>query len=92
MYKVGCAWLLWNMAVFALYGADKLYAKKNMRRISERTLLSSAFLLGGIGALFGMVVFHHKTSKMKFRIIVPLAVICNLISGIAWLLRGNPMG
>ena len=27
---------------------------------------------GGAGALFGMVVFNHKTSKMKFRIFVPL--------------------
>lgn len=62
----------WNLAVFLLYGLDKLFAKSKMRRISEATLLTTAFCLGTPGALFGMIIFNHKTAKMKFRILVPL--------------------
>jgi len=72
-------WLLaWNCFVMMLYGTDKLCAQKGARRIRESVLLSSAFLLGGAGAMLGMVLFHHKTSKMKFRILVPLAFILSI--------------
>ncbi len=70
--------LIWNIFVLFLYGADKLNARKGKRRIREITLLTVAFLLGGAGAIFGMVMFNHKTSKMKFRIFVPLAVVLNI--------------
>ena len=66
--------LIWNIIVMLIYGADKIKAKRNKRRISEGSLLLIAFLLGGLGAIFGMVLFNHKTSKIKFRILVPLAV------------------
>ena len=68
---------IWNLIVFFTYGTDKLKAKKEARRISERTLLTLAFAAGGFGAMFGMVVFNHKTSKVRFRILVPLFTIVN---------------
>lgn len=69
--------LAWNVLVMFIYGIDKIKAKNGYRRISEKALLMSAFFLGGFGAIFGMVVFNHKTSKMKFRILVPLsAILC----------------
>ena len=55
----------WNLAVLLLYGLDKLLAKSKMRRISEATLLTTAFCLGTPGALFGMILFNHKTAKVK---------------------------
>lgn len=67
--------LIWNMVVMLIYGVDKLKAKKGKRRISEATLLLLAFIIGGLGADFGMILFNHKTSKIKFRLLVPLAVI-----------------
>lgn len=67
--------LAWNIIVMFTYGIDKIKAKRGTRRIREATLLLIAFLLGGIGAIFGMVLFNHKTSKIKFRIFVPLAVV-----------------
>ena len=75
---------IWNITVMLMYGIDKFNAKRNRRRISEATLLASTFLLGGIGAMFGMVLFNHKTSKMRFRILVPIATICTTII-IIWL-------
>ena len=71
--------LIWNVVTMLVYGLDKLFARKGMRRISEKTLLSLAFMLGGIGAMFGMVVFNHKTSKHRFRFLVPLFVVINVV-------------
>ena len=67
--------LIWNVAVMIIYGIDKMLAKMHKRRISEMGLLACAFLFGGCGAIFGMVLFNHKTSKIKFRILVPIAFI-----------------
>lgn len=72
------ALLIWNITVMFIYGTDKLFAKKKSKRISEKTLIISALLLGGVGAMFGMVLFNHKTSKMKFRIFVPLATLLSV--------------
>ena len=58
--------------VFTLYGVDKWKAKRQKWRISEMTLLGMAFVFGAAGAFVGMLLFHHKTRKWKFRILVPL--------------------
>ncbi len=60
------------------YGVDKLKAKKSARRISEKTLIVCALLFGGLGAMFGMVIFNHKTSKTKFRTLVPLFTVLEI--------------
>ena len=71
-------WLvIWNIAIFLLYGYDKFAAKKGIRRISEKTLLLSAFLMGGTGSFFGMEIFRHKTKHISFKILVPLFCIIN---------------
>ena len=70
---------IWNIIVALIYGIDKSLAKGKKRRMSERFLLFIAFLLGGTGAMFGMVIFNHKTSIMKFRLLVPLYIALNII-------------
>ena len=70
--------LAWNIFTVLLYGVDKLKAKRHSWRISETALIVPAFLLGGTGAILGMVVFNHKTSKGKFRFLVPLAFVLNI--------------
>ena len=77
MINIDTIILTLNVFVFLLFGYDKLMAKKKGWRIPELVLLLLAFFFGGAGALFGMVVFNHKTSKMKFRVFVPLFVILN---------------
>ncbi len=67
--------IIWNVFVFLLYGKDKLSAMTNRWRISERTLIVTAFLLGGVGAFFGMKVWRHKTRHTSFRVVVPIAAI-----------------
>ena len=74
----------WNIIVMIIYGIDKLLAKSHKERISEATLLLCALFGGGVGAMFGMVLFNHKTAKMKFRILVPLIIIAET-AGLYWL-------
>lgn len=58
--------ILANVSLFALMGLDKLKAKMNSWRISEKTLLILGLAGGGIGGLLGQHVFHHKTRKSYF--------------------------
>ena len=71
--------VIWNAAVFAVYGFDKYNAMNGRRRVSERTLLCFAFLLGGFGAFLGMQIFRHKTKHIIFNIGVPLAMLVNVV-------------
>ena len=71
--------IIWNTFVLGVYGADKLRAEAGKKRIRESVLLTLAFLFGGMGAMFGMILFNHKTSKIKFRLSVPIAVILNIV-------------
>lgn len=60
-----------NAAALVLMFLDKQFAKKKIRRIPEAVLLGAAFLGGSLGALLGMYLFHHKTRKPKFFILIP---------------------
>ena len=73
----GILFLCWNIFVMLVFGLDKLLARMKKWRISEQVLLLLAFLFGGMGALFGMVLFSHKTRKGKFRFGVPVIVVLN---------------
>ena len=70
--------LIWNIIVMLVYGFDKSRAIRGGKRVRESTLILCSYLLGSLGAMFGMVLFNHKTSKMKFRLFVPLSVIINV--------------
>ena len=67
-----------NLIAFIMFGVDKYKASHDLWRISESTLILFAFLGGAIGALAGMKVFHHKTRKIKFRILIPAALVFNI--------------
>lgn len=71
--------LIINILTFFVYGIDKLNAKRKNFRVPEAVLILLSLFFGGVGAILGMVVFNHKTSKMSFRIIVPLAFAFNYI-------------
>ena len=64
--------LLINAVGFLIMCIDKLLAKKQARRVPERTLLWVAALGGSFGSLLGMMLAHHKPRKPKFYITVPL--------------------
>lgn len=72
-------YIILNIGTFILYGIDKRRAVKRRWRISEKTLLGAAMFGGGLGALSGMCLFHHKTKHWKFRILVPLFIVLHLL-------------
>lgn len=67
-----------NIIAFFTYALDKYKAKRAMRRISERTLLTLAVLGGSIGAWLSMQIFRHKTRHLKFKYGVPLIFMLQL--------------
>ena len=67
--------LVINILAFVCYGLDKLKAKRNARRISERWLLLLALIGGSVGAWLGMLVWRHKTKHTKFRWGVPIILL-----------------
>ena len=69
---------LMDLIAFIMFGVDKYKASHDLWRIPESTLILFAFLGGAIGALAGMKVFHHKTRKIKFRILIPAALVFNI--------------
>lgn len=69
---------IWNVIIMLLYAVDKRRAKRSKWRISESGLLIPAFLFGSTGAMLGMILFNHKTSKIKFRLLIPLAFVSNI--------------
>ena len=77
-----------NLLAFVMYGVDKKKAEKNKYRIPESRLIAVAVLGGAYGAGLGMLVFHHKTKMIKFRVVVPTFLVLNLIC-IGLILYGN---
>ncbi len=71
--------LIINIFTFLLFGFDKMRAKNKGFRVPEVILILLSLFFGGVGAILGMVVFNHKTSKISFRIIVPASFALNYI-------------
>ena len=71
-----------NLVSFALYGLDKVKAKRGLWRIRESTLLLVAALGGSLGALLGMELFHHKTKHWTFKILIPLFLLLHMALGV----------
>lgn len=77
-----------NLTSFALYGLDKLKAKKGLWRIRESTLLLVALLGGSLGALLGMEVFRHKTKHWQFKVLVPVFLVLHIALAV-WLVKSG---
>lgn len=74
--------LIINIITFLLMSIDKKRAKKDQWRIKESTFMILALLGGAVGVLLGIVVFHHKQSKKKFYLGVPILYVINKIGSI----------
>lgn len=71
--------ILLNIHSFYLFYKDKQLSKTGAYRISEKRLLSSSLLLGGIGALWAMRSFRHKTKHANFIWLVPLSAVITTV-------------
>ena len=75
---MGLYLILINIITFALYAIDKLNAKTDSWRISERMLILFAAAGGSIGALLGMYICRHKTRKPKFKFGIPVILVLQI--------------
>ena len=66
-----------NCVALIVFGVDKRQSKKRGWRIPESRLLLVAFF-GPFGAYASMLLFRHKTRKIKF-LLVPIALSIQLI-------------
>ena len=73
-----------NVIAFAVYGADKRRAKKDKRRVPEKTLFLLVIIGGSVGALAGMYTFRHKTRHWYFVWGIP-AILAVQIALAVWL-------
>ncbi|MGQ9597534.1 MAG: DUF1294 domain-containing protein [Thermoproteota archaeon] len=67
--------LLLNVVGFLLMGFDKLQAVQSKRRVPERWFFLISLVGGAFGVIAGMFIFHHKTSKASFQLLIILALI-----------------
>ncbi len=63
-----------NLIVFGMYVWDKHKAKSDKWRTKESTLIIGA-LFGPWGAFAGMQLTHHKTRKLKFKLVYVFLVL-----------------
>ena len=73
-----------NVVTFLVFGLDKWKAKRKVRReqvrrVPEKTLFLLAALGGGLGALIGMRVWHHKTLHRSFRYGIPAILLVEAV-------------
>ena len=79
IHKISAVYLLVVIAVtFAVYGWDKLCAKRGMWRVPEKSLLLLALLGGSVGAMAAMTFFRHKTRHLKFIYGVPMIFVLQI--------------
>ncbi len=73
--------ILINIITFLVFMIDKILAKskkKKKTRISEDSLIFLSAIGGSIGAHLSMIIFRHKTQKIKFKLGVPVILILTL--------------
>lgn len=78
-----------NILTFLIMGIDKWKAKHGSWRIQEATLFTLVLFGGGIGGILGMIIFHHKTKKLKFQIGFPIILLSEIAIVIYALLYFN---
>ncbi|MBZ9790458.1 DUF1294 domain-containing protein [Rhizobium sp. 3T7] len=71
-----------NAFVYSIYFLDKQAARHHQRRISEKTLLTLAFVGGSLGAVCAQRLLRHKTQKEPFRSILRAIVMFHMLTAL----------
>ena len=77
-----------NIIGFITCFIDKRKAINNKYRIKEITLLLISLIGGCFGFFFFLYMFHHKTKKLKFILLVPIMIITWIVL-IIYLIKNN---
>ena len=77
--KIILIWLLFlTVLTFILCAADKFAAKKQMRRVPEKTFFLLSALGGSVGMYAGMLTFRHKTQHWYFKYGIPAIIVAQV--------------
>jgi uncharacterized membrane protein YsdA (DUF1294 family) len=76
-----------NAVSLLLFGVDKLRSMRRGWRIPESRLLLAAFF-GPFGAYGGMLLFRHKTRKIRF-LLIPVFLLIQSSLIVYFLLKQN---
>ena len=85
MGAVFAAFFLWNIFVGGVYAFDKLAARRDWRRVPERTLIILALAFAGPGAYAAMQLVRHKTQHKMFALGVPVIALAQVALIISFL-------
>jgi uncharacterized membrane protein YsdA (DUF1294 family) len=84
-------WFYYLLVINILAGGlvlyDKLAAKRDARRIRERTLFLVSVLGGSPAMLLAMCLVRHKTRKPKFMLGIPLIIALQVV--LVWYLQSH---
>ncbi len=69
-----------NLIGLLICGYDKSLAIRHQWRIPERSFFLLGLIGSSIGILFGMILFHHKTSKPSFVSIIWIDLVINVVA------------
>ena len=73
-----CLYLALNLSAFGVMVFDKARARRQGRRVPERTLFKLAAFGGALGCLAGMYAVRHKTKHASFVYGMPALLVLNL--------------
>ena len=74
------AWVvILSLVTLLVFGFDKWRARRGRRRVSEANLLILSVLGGALGGLAGMWAWRHKRQRLRFRVILPVALFCHAV-------------
>ena len=68
-----------NLVTFLAYGYDKSQAQRGALRVPEIVLHGLALFGGFLGGWIGRPVFHHKTQKPVFTLVLAVSTIIWLV-------------
>lgn len=70
--------LVMIVITFIVCGIDKFAARKQMRRVPEKTLFLLSALGGSVGMFAGMLTFRHKTQHWYFKFGIPAIIVAQV--------------
>ena len=79
LLKIVLLYLLVMIVItFIVCGIDKFAARKQMRRVPEKTLFLLSALGGSVGMFAGMLTFRHKTQHWYFKFGIPAIIVAQV--------------
>ncbi len=80
---VSAVYVAVSAVVFVMFAVDKHAATRGRRRIPEATLHTAELLGGWPGALLGMRLLRHKSSKRRYQAVTAAIIV---VHAAAWVL------